>query len=106
MTLGGRGPMVEDDLRWKTTFDGRQPSVEHILWWKTTFGGKQPWAEDNLWWILACYLVPFAAFFTFTTHAQSHILELLLTTNMCAISKENDLFYVECAVHKENKSRD
>ena len=42
MTFGGRRPLVEDDLRWKTTFS------EDNLWWKTTLGGKQPSVEDNL----------------------------------------------------------
>merc|ERR1712055_808500 len=30
------GPSMEDDLRWKTTFDGRQPLMEDDLRWKTT----------------------------------------------------------------------
>ena len=38
--FGGRGPSVEDDLRWKRTFGGRQPSVEEDLWWKMTFNGR------------------------------------------------------------------
>ena len=37
--------MVEDNLRWKTTFSGRRPSV-----------------GDDLWWILSYCLVRFAAF--------------------------------------------
>ena len=28
---------MEDNLRWKTTFDGRQPLMEDDLQWKTTF---------------------------------------------------------------------
>ena len=42
--VGGRQPLVEDHLRWKTTLGGRQP------WWKMTFGGRQPSVKDDLWW--------------------------------------------------------
>ena len=60
-TFGGRRPMlednlwwktplVEDDLRWKTTFGGRRLSVEDDLQWKTTFGGRRPMVEDDLLW--------------------------------------------------------
>ena len=38
--VGGRQPLVEDNLLWKTTFGGRQPLVEDDLLWKTTFGGS------------------------------------------------------------------
>ena len=48
-TFGGRRPLVEDNLLWKTTFSGRGPSVEDKLWWKTTFGGRWPSEEENLW---------------------------------------------------------
>ena len=40
---------MEDNLRWKTSFDGRRPSMEDDLWWKTTFDGRWPLMEDNLW---------------------------------------------------------
>ena len=65
--VGGRGPLVEYDLRWKTTSVGRRPLVEDNLWWKTTFGGRRPSVEDKFWWktILGCCLVRFAAFFLF-----------------------------------------
>ena len=49
-TFGERGPSLEDNLRWKTTYGGRQPSAEDDLRQKTTFGGRQPLVEDNLWW--------------------------------------------------------
>ena len=42
--------LVEDNLRWKTTFGGKQPLVEDDLWWKMTFSGRQPSLEDNLLW--------------------------------------------------------
>ena len=32
--------LMEDDLRWKMTFNGRQPLVEDDLWWKSTFRGR------------------------------------------------------------------
>ena len=62
--FGERRPLVEDDLRWKTTFSGRRPSVEDDVWWKMTYGGRQPSVEDDFWWktILVCCLVRFAAF--------------------------------------------
>ena len=40
--------MVEDNLRWKATFEERQPLVEDNLWWKTTFGGRQPSGEAGV----------------------------------------------------------
>ena len=49
--VGGRRPLVEEDLRRKTTSVGRQPLVEDDLWWKTTFGGGQPSVEDDLCWM-------------------------------------------------------
>ena len=75
--IGGRRPLLEDNLRWKTTFSGRHPSVEDDFRWKTTFGwkmtfgwmttfgGRRPTVEDDFWWktILACCLVRFVAFF-------------------------------------------
>ena len=45
--FGGRRLLVEDDLRWKTTF-GEDDLLWKMtfsgdnLWWKTTFGGRQP----------------------------------------------------------------
>ena len=48
--VGGRRPLVEDDLQWKKTFGGRRPLVEDDLRWKTTFGGRRHLVEDNLWW--------------------------------------------------------
>ena len=48
--VGGRQPMVKDDLCWMTPFGGRQPSVKDDLRWKMTFGGRRPSVEDNLWW--------------------------------------------------------
>ena len=82
--VGGRRPLVEDYLPWKTTYVGRRPLVEDDLWWKTTFGGRPLLVEDNLWWtmtyggrrlsvednfwwktILACCLVRFAAYFLY-----------------------------------------
>ena len=47
-TFCGRWTLVEDDLRWKTIFGGRQPLVEDDLWWKTTFDGRWPLVEDDL----------------------------------------------------------
>ena len=36
--VGGRQPLVEDDLWWNTTFSGRQPLMENTLQLKMTFG--------------------------------------------------------------------
>ena len=51
-TLDGRQPLMEDDLRWKTTFGGRRPSclIQFCseLIWKTTFDGRRPSIEDDL----------------------------------------------------------
>ena len=44
---GGLASM-EDDPRWKMTFDGRQPLMEDTLRWETTFDGRLPLIEDNL----------------------------------------------------------
>ena len=63
MTFSGRWPLVEDNFWLKTTFVGRRPLVEDNLWGKVTFIGRQPSVDGNLWWILACYLLPFLAFF-------------------------------------------
>ena len=41
---------MEDNLRWKTTFDGRRPLMEDGLQWKTTFDGRRPSMEDDLRW--------------------------------------------------------
>ena len=66
-TFIGRLSLVEDDLRWKTTFGGRrpfvgrQPLVEDDLWWKMTVGERQHLVEDDLHWILAFCLLRFAA---------------------------------------------
>ena len=46
--VAGRQLLVEDDRRWKTTFDGRQPSVADDLGRKTTFCGRRPLLEDDL----------------------------------------------------------
>ena len=54
--VGGRRPLEEDNLWWKTTFGRRRPLVEDDLWGKATFLGRQPFVgrppslEDNLWW--------------------------------------------------------
>ena len=48
--VGGRRPLVEDEIRWKTASVGRQPLVEADLWWKTPFGGRRPLVGENLWW--------------------------------------------------------
>ena len=40
--VGGRRPLMEDDLRWKTTFGGRGCGVEYDLWGKITIGGRNP----------------------------------------------------------------
>ena len=48
--VDGRRLLVEDNLRWKTTFGGRQPLVEDDRWWKTTFCGRQPLLKDDLRW--------------------------------------------------------
>ena len=50
MTFSGRQPLVEDDLQWKTTFGGRRHLVEDKLWWKTSLGGRWPSVEDDLCW--------------------------------------------------------
>ena len=42
--------LVEDDLRWKTTFGGIQTLVEDDHQWKSTFGGRRPLVENNLQW--------------------------------------------------------
>ena len=48
MTFDGRRPSMEDDLRWKTTFDRRRPKMEDILRWKTTDGGRLIMGEVSL----------------------------------------------------------
>ena len=48
--VGGRRPLVEDNLWWKTTSVGRRPLVEDDLWWKTTFSGRRLSVEDDLRW--------------------------------------------------------
>ena len=40
--VGGGHPLVEDDLRWKMTFDGRQPLVKDEPY------GRWSLMEDNL----------------------------------------------------------
>ena len=42
--------MMEDGLRWRTTFDGIRPLTEDNLLRKTTFDGRQPLMEDDLQW--------------------------------------------------------
>ena len=42
--------LMEDNLRWKTTFNGRRPSMEDDLQWKTTFNGRRPSMEDDFQW--------------------------------------------------------
>ena len=49
-TFDGRQPSMKDDHRWKTTFDGGWPLMEDDLRWKTNFDGRQPSMEDNLRW--------------------------------------------------------
>ena len=47
--LGGRRRVsMEDNLRWKMTFDGRHPLIEENLLWKTTFDGRQPLIEQDI----------------------------------------------------------
>ena len=48
--VGGRRPLVGDDLLWKTTSVGRRPLVEDNLCWKTTFGERRPSEEDDILW--------------------------------------------------------
>ena len=38
---------MEDDLRWKMTFDGRRPWMEDDLRWKTTFDGGATFDEED-----------------------------------------------------------
>ena len=47
-TFNGRQTSMEDNLEWKMTLHGRQPSMEDNLWWQSTFDGRWPWMEDNL----------------------------------------------------------
>ena len=44
---------MEEDLRWKRTFDGRGPLTEDDLWRKTSFDGRRPLKENNLWQVMA-----------------------------------------------------
>ena len=39
--------LMEDDLRWRRTFDGRRPLMKEDHWWKTTFEGRWPQREDD-----------------------------------------------------------
>ena len=64
--VGGRIPLGEDDLRWKTTFSGEATSKQgrKVYWlfsqiyeqprcygkWKATFRGTQPRVEEDLRW--------------------------------------------------------
>ena len=57
---------MEDDLRWKTTFEGRQPSIEDDLPWKMTFDGKEPLVGDHpkggrrpslRWWLIGWWVI-------------------------------------------------
>ena len=71
--VGGRRPLVEDDLWWKTTFGGRQLLVEDDLWWKTTFGGRQLLVEDN-----PCMLPsPLCGIFCITNRYLCKVLEIV-----------------------------
>ena len=38
MTLNRRQPSMEDDTKWKTTFNGRLPSIENNLQWSAFLG--------------------------------------------------------------------
>ena len=44
----GRRHLVEDNLKWNTTFGGRQPLAEDDLQWKMTFSGRQPLVDDDV----------------------------------------------------------
>ena len=43
MTIDERGPLTEDNLRWKTTFDGRQPSIGCLVYYL-----KKLWTTPHL----------------------------------------------------------
>ena len=43
MAFEGSQPLIEDDLRWATTFDGKQDNLS----WKTTFDERQLLMEDH-----------------------------------------------------------
>ena len=43
--VGGRQPLVEDTLRWKTTSGGKK---EDDFLWKTNYTGRRPLLEDDL----------------------------------------------------------
>ena len=49
-TFDGRRSSMEDDLRWKTTFDGIRPLMEYDLQWNTTFDGRRTSMEEDLQW--------------------------------------------------------
>ena len=49
-TFDGKPPLIEDDPWWKTTFDGRWFLMEDALWWIMAFDGRQTLMEDDLWW--------------------------------------------------------
>ena len=53
--VGEGGPLVKDNLHWKTTFDGRRSLIEDDFPWKTTFDGRQILIEDDLHWKKNCY---------------------------------------------------
>ena len=44
----GKGPFMEDDLRWKTAVNRRQTLMEHNFWWKIPFNGRQSSMVDEL----------------------------------------------------------
>ena len=45
---GGRRPLMEDDFRWKKTFDGKRPLMEDDLRWKITYDGRRHIIEDDI----------------------------------------------------------
>ena len=53
---------MEDNLRWKTSFERRQPLMEGDLWWKANFSGRQPSVEDNLQWKMTFFGSSHAAY--------------------------------------------
>ena len=54
----GRLYLMDNNPQWKTFFDRRLPSMDDKLRWKTTFNGGQPSMEDNLPWKTTNYWDP------------------------------------------------
>ena len=83
-TFDGRWPSMEDDLRWKTTFDGRRPAMEDDLRWKMTFDRRRPLTEDDLWegvqYITWKKMLPYLDSHS-TTDPKPEILSAVLTGN-------------------------